>query len=399
MTKQEYRVSVERFCTNRIRRQNVRMRWRRKCNKSKGGEDLKKIVLIIPYFGKMPDYYKMWEMSAKANPTIDFLILTDIEEIKESGNIHVMHMQFSELKERIAAKFDFPISLNRAYKLCDYKPTYGYIFREEIKEYDFWGHCDIDLVFGDIRHFLTDEILSENDKVFEHGHFCLYRNNDRMNTIFENDGPYPEVNYKETFTTNDSFGFDEFAGMVCKCHRLGVRTHLDTCSFFDCKSDELEFKDAFHLDRTCKTIIHFSDGKLLAEEVEIQDFEAGDFSKLQKREIMYFHFQKRYLKNLVQDFSGIASFWIIPNELVCEKKDFVELYRKKGSNLYRIMFNVNRYKKKIIDHINRYCTRKKADRSYSVKNYIAERAQYNKRYRDNRVYQQELYRKEKDRSR
>ena len=356
---------------------------------------MKKVVLIIPYFGKIPDYYGLWEMSAKANPTIDFLIVTDIREIKESENIHVRYMQFAGLRAYIQEKFDFSLSLNSAYKLCDFRPAYGYIFREEIEGYDFWGHCDMDLVFGDIRHFLTDEILDNYEKVFEHGHFCLYRNDDRMINLFKEDGPYPEVNYKETFTTNDSFAFDEFPGMICKCHRLGIKTHLDTDSFFDCKTDELEFKDAFHAARECRTIIRYDEGRLFAEELKASDGEAGDFSKVQKREIMYFHFQKRKLANLAKDFSEVKNFWIIPNELVYADRDYKELFVKKGHNLYQIMYNVNKYKKKMTDHKNRYLTRRKEDKSYSVKEYIAERKMYNKRFRDNRLYREELFRKER----
>ena len=356
---------------------------------------MKKVILIIPYFGKIPDYYCLWEMSAKANVTIDFLIVTDIKEIQEDRNIHVKYMQFSELRERIQEKFDFEISLNSAYKLCDFRPAYGYIFREEISGYDFWGHCDIDLVFGDIRCFLTEEILNQNAKVFEHGHFCIYRNDEQMCNLFKEDGPYPEVNYKETFTTNDSFAFDEFPGMVCKCHRLNVKMYLDTNSFFDCKTDELEFKDAFHPTRTCFTIIHYEDGKLFAEEIEVEDFKKADFSKVQKREIMYFHFQKRKLHNLIEDFTEKKSFWIIPNELRFDEKDYGELFVRKSQNLYKIVYNVNKYKKKIADHKNRFLTRKKEDKSYSIKEYVEERKQYNKRFRDNRLYREALFRKER----
>ncbi len=360
-----------------------------------GDRVLKKVVLIIPYFGKKPDYYSLWEMSAKANSTVDFLILTDVREIKEDRNIHVKYMQFSELRERIQKEFDFKLSLNSAYKFCDFRPAYGYIFAEEVKEYDFWGHCDMDLIFGDIRSFLTEDILEQNDKIFEHGHFCLYRNNERMVNLFREDGPYPEVNYKEAFTTNDSFAFDEFPGMVCKCHRLGIKTYLNTNCFFDCKTDELEFKDAFHPTRECKTIIRYEQGKLFAEELAQQDFENEDFSRVKNREIMYFHFQKRKLDNLADVFSKNGLFWIIPNELVFGEEEYSKLFAKKGHNLYQIMYNINRYKKKITDHKKRFETRKKEDKSYSVREYVEERKLCNKRFRDNRLYREELFRKER----
>ena len=31
--------------------------------------------------------------------------------------------------------------------------------------YDFWGHCDMDLIWGDIRNFITEDVLSKYDKI------------------------------------------------------------------------------------------------------------------------------------------------------------------------------------------------------------------------------------------
>jgi len=32
----------------------------------------------------------------------------------------------------------------------------------------FWGYCDIDLIFGNIRAFMTDELLNEYDIIKSH---------------------------------------------------------------------------------------------------------------------------------------------------------------------------------------------------------------------------------------
>ena len=36
-----------------------------------------KIVMILPYFGKLPNYFDLWLQSAEKNSTIDWLIYTD----------------------------------------------------------------------------------------------------------------------------------------------------------------------------------------------------------------------------------------------------------------------------------------------------------------------------------
>jgi len=39
----------------------------------------------------------------------------------------------------------------------------GLIFEDYVAGYDFWGHCDLDVVWGDIRKFLHTRILSDSD--------------------------------------------------------------------------------------------------------------------------------------------------------------------------------------------------------------------------------------------
>ena len=41
-------------------------------------------------------------------------------------------MTFESLRNRIQKLYDFKISLEKPYKLCDYKPAYGEIFKPEI---------------------------------------------------------------------------------------------------------------------------------------------------------------------------------------------------------------------------------------------------------------------------
>jgi len=57
----------------------------------------------------------------------------------------------------------FEVDIESEYKLCDFKPAYGLIFSEHFKDYDFWGYCDIDIIFGNIRAYMTDVLLNEYD--------------------------------------------------------------------------------------------------------------------------------------------------------------------------------------------------------------------------------------------
>ena len=143
---------------------------------------MKKIAFVIPYIGKLPTYFPFWLKTCANNPTVDFLLFTDdVTKYDYPSNVKVKICSFDELKERFQKLFDFQIALNSPYKFCDFKPVYGEAFAEELDGYDFWGHCDIDLFWGDIRNFLTEEVLNKYEYVYTHGHCCLYRNRPDVN--------------------------------------------------------------------------------------------------------------------------------------------------------------------------------------------------------------------------
>ena len=76
-------------------------------------------------------------------------------------------------------------------KVWDYRCALGLLYEEEIKGFDWWGHCDLDCVFGDVNKWVTDEFLSNLDVHSNHhsyvnGCFSLYRNVPEVNTLFMN---------------------------------------------------------------------------------------------------------------------------------------------------------------------------------------------------------------------
>lgn len=169
---------------------------------------MKRIAFIILYFGKFKNYFPLFLISCKNNPSINWMIFTDDKsDYPYPKNVKVIYTTFEKIKERVQKQFDFQICLNRPYKLCDYKPAYGEIFSDELKDYDFWGYCDIDLIFGNIRRYLTEDILNKFSKVFTRGHFSLYKNSPDVNSFYRNiDG------FRNAFTMERPFAFDEWGG-------------------------------------------------------------------------------------------------------------------------------------------------------------------------------------------
>lgn len=275
---------------------------------------MKSIIIIFPYFGTLPVQYKMWRASALANTTIDFLFFTD-SDIEQAQNIFVHKMQFCDFQKVVQKAFDFPIILDRPYKLCEYKQSYGYILQDYIKDYDFWGFGDLDLVYGDLRFFFTEEILSHKF-MLGWGHLTLLHNDKDTNTYFmkQVDG---YQNYKDAFTTKDITYFDEYGYKGCSDKWRDCRP--DDCWLewpFDNASKP---KQSYHFNSLTRgwerVIFEHKDNKLY-----MLRFNKG---KLEKKESLYAHFQHRsFMKDHVTDYSH---FLVTPRTIINFPKHLVNL--------------------------------------------------------------------------
>lgn len=166
----------------------------------------KKVIMIIPYFGKFPNNIDLTLESMGENKEIKWLFFSDNIIKSKFKNIQFIYMSFEDIKLMIKKKIGTKI--NTPYKLCDYKPLYGAIFDEYIKEYDFWGYCDIDVIFGNIKKFINNKILNNYDKILELGHFSLYRNEKKINYMYLNTNKYG-ISYKQILESNRIYVFDE----------------------------------------------------------------------------------------------------------------------------------------------------------------------------------------------
>jgi len=173
---------------------------------------MKSIAFIIPYFGPFPFWMDYFIASCKANPTIDFIFYSDNEKPEDwPSNIHYKKLTFSDYKILVSRKLNIEFHPESAYKVCDIRPAFPCIHEDDLKGYDFWGFCDIDLVFGNIRNFLTSGILAKHHffSAYERrvsGHFFICRNIPEYRNI------YLELNnWKQAFEDDKHHCFDEKA--------------------------------------------------------------------------------------------------------------------------------------------------------------------------------------------
>ena len=126
----------------------------------------KSIAIIVCYIGKLPWYFDYFVHSCKYNPSVNFFIVTDDTGYAKSvsSNIRFIYKTLSEINQLAKEKLELHVQITTGYKLCDFKPTYGILFSELLKGYDFWGHGDIDVIYGNIRKFMTEKVLQKNSK-------------------------------------------------------------------------------------------------------------------------------------------------------------------------------------------------------------------------------------------
>jgi Leucine rich repeat len=159
----------------------------------------KRICFIVVYFGKWPIWFPAFLCSCARNPTINWIFFTDCDQpAYHSANVVFYNKTFGEIGKIIKKKVGKEAVLEDLYKLPDYKPTFGILFEDYLDEFEFWGHCDIDIIWGDIRKYTTDEILDKCD-IFStrkgkiSGHFSLFRNTPSVNRLFRQSPKFAEV--------------------------------------------------------------------------------------------------------------------------------------------------------------------------------------------------------------
>jgi hypothetical protein len=150
----------------------------------------KKIALIAVYFGPWPEWTPLFFESCRWNPTIDWLIYADHEpDCRPPPNVRLTITELGPYKQRVGDTLHIAISAIDPYKFCDLKPMVGTIHADELAGYHYFGWCDLDVIFGDIRSIYDSAVLSHlvisshEERIA--GHFTLIENSDEGRHLFE----------------------------------------------------------------------------------------------------------------------------------------------------------------------------------------------------------------------
>lgn len=295
----------------------------------------KKVAIIIPYFGSFPNYFDYWLESAQANSDFDFLIFTDNLKYKTKGNIHFINMTFLKFKELIQRQIEFKICLNVPYKICDYRPVFGLALKDYLVDYDFWGFGDVDVILGNLSHFITPEVLNNYDKIYELGHLTLLRNNEECNNLWKIKHHLRKTyRYDEAFKTPYPCHFDEAGGLTPIAKLRKIKTY-DSIDFGDIDYTKYNFVLNGRQTHTYKGLFKWTEGVLTY--IYLKD------NQINSEEVCYAHFQKRKLNINFDKMKNKKEFIIIPNEITYSR-DANELLRKQKIKEYYPYYEKNKFK-------------------------------------------------------
>ncbi len=302
---------------------------------------MKRIAMICPYFGKFPSNIELTFKSMEANGFIDWYIFTNIKNIYgDFKNIKFINMSFEDIKKIIKEKIGTDIK--SVYKLCDYKPTYGYIFESYIHEYEYWGFCDLDVIFGDLSKYLNSKKTEEFFKIYDLGHLSILKNTRETREAFR-DFEYMNKNYADILNSEYIFVFDEtydeeHKGINGVLEQKGLKIYTNRKEYADLDIKYNNFYPNYY-QKEKHYYFKYQNNKLLLENLDDKNFE---------REVAYVHLQqKKNLKifdNITDDFMVTPKgFFNIqtPTKKMFYKINFKTLWYFK----FRIKRKINNYKR------------------------------------------------------
>ncbi|WP_294309624.1 DUF6625 family protein [uncultured Chryseobacterium sp.] len=267
---------------------------------------MRKILFITFYFGELPWYFNYFYKSCLDNKDVDFIFFGDqIDSSLNAENIKVVDFSIEKFNLLASEKLGFKINVKRGYKICDFRPAFGNILEQYITEYDFWAICDMDIVFGNIRGFLTDEVLNEYDFIsvkpeYPAGYMSVFKNTDLVNSLYKK-----SPHYKFIFQEERNYMFDECAGCYSKV--ISGINILDTNSDTDSIHHLLELnKDKIN------SIFEYFSIEGMPGNIK---YDNGILIYKNKYEVLIYHLSD-YKKNLLSDKSACDFF---PNKFFITK--------------------------------------------------------------------------------
>lgn len=266
------------------------------------------INLILTYYGTFPNYFQLYLDSLAVNQKLlRIFLITDIDLSSYTlpPNLIVVSMTIQTIRERtsclIQTEYGKTVSseslLLKNYKLVDLRPVYMLLFQDilqehGVKETDYVGWGDCDVIYGNLSHFIN---LENGYEVIggHHGHFSAFRNTEGFRNLFKSIPDY----LKLLIDNSQTFVMDEIHFRTPLTEYLEINNYkrynirdsfcdiVPPCFYHLFRQDHAtRTKNFFHISCSEKNIkyLYYDTGKLMIK------YETGELV-----ETSYCHLQKR----------------------------------------------------------------------------------------------------------
>lgn len=169
-----------------------------------------KAAIIIVWFGPFPPWVSAFLVSCRQVKCVDWHIFHDHPlafPLPENVILHPYTLE--DFQACATARMGLNIKKIEPYKLCDFRPAFGFLFEEYLTNYEYFGWGDLDIVLGRVDNFLGGimgqwDIISFSDDV-PSNHFILIRNTEYYRKL------YLEISdYVSLLETSEHFAVDDF---------------------------------------------------------------------------------------------------------------------------------------------------------------------------------------------
>lgn len=159
-------------------------------------------------------------------------------KLESKGNVEIVPMDIKEFNTLVkkTCGVNPMVSIKKGLPskpMTDYMVAGGLIFAQWLKDADFWGITNWDVVYGNLSKFFPDSVINQADIFSDdvstiNGVFSLYRNVPEVNELFKQ---LPD--WRPGFKSPVIFGLDEY-GMT----RIANRVRFVTPSFYPLHSHD-----------------------------------------------------------------------------------------------------------------------------------------------------------------
>jgi len=207
-----------------------------------------KTLLFSPYLGKLPDWIDKYTEHTKNIEGFDFLVLNSKQDIQR------------RIKEKLGMEIDIA---EDTCKVSDFRPALGILYEDWLKNYDFWGHTDLDCIYGNLSKLIplgSIDIFS-NDSWQMCGPLSIYKNTQEINNLFREHPKWQEIFLDPLHNAFDERGMSEVIKKVVAQNRFKAEWRNGQAN--DKENHKVELRDgSLFIDDKEELIYHFKETKI-----------------------------------------------------------------------------------------------------------------------------------------